>query len=73
MTYLLHHGMICVGSPYSVKALHETKSGGTPYGPSHVTSLNNSIELTPHEYDIASATGQRIAKIINSLEPHESA
>jgi len=48
--------------------LNETKSGGTPYGPSHVSSFNNSIELTPHEYEIAHATGQRIAKIINSLD-----
>ena len=68
LTFLLHHGMICVGSPYSVKAMNETKSGGTPYGPSHVSSFNNSIELTPHEYEIAHATGQRIAKIINSLD-----
>ena len=68
MTFLLHHGMVCVGSPYSVKAMNETKSGGTPYGPSHVSSFNNSIELTPHEYQIAHATGQRVAKLINTLD-----
>ena len=49
LTYMLHHGMIILGSPYSIKELNETKSGGTPYGPSHVESFNNSNKLTPHE------------------------
>ena len=65
MTYMLHQGMILVGSPYSIDALNETQSGGTPYGPSHVASVNNSNELTPHEYQIAYATGVRMAQIIN--------
>ena len=32
LTYMLHHGMIIHGSPYSIKELGKTKSGGTPYG-----------------------------------------
>ena len=67
MTYMLHQGIIVVGSPYSITEVNTTKGGGTPYGPSHVSSFNNSIELTPNEYEIAHATGQRIAKIINTL------
>ena len=47
LTYMLHHGMIVLGSPYSIKQLNDTKSGGTPYGPSHVESFNNSNKLTP--------------------------
>ena len=59
LTYMLHHGMIILGSPYSIQELNETKSGGTPYGPSHVESFNNSNKLTPHEYEIS--------KLINKL------
>ena len=66
-TYMLHHGMIILGSPYSIKELNETKSGGTPYGPSHVESFNNSNKLTPHEYEISKLTGSRIAKFINKF------
>jgi len=67
LTYMLHHGMIILGSPYSIKQLNDTKSGGTPYGPSHVESFNNSNKLTPHEYEIAKLTGSRIAKFINKF------
>ena len=30
LTYMLHHGMIILGSPYSIQEINETKSGGTP-------------------------------------------
>ena len=36
ITFMLHHGMIVAGTPYSIDELNKTKSGGTPYGPSHV-------------------------------------
>ena len=65
ITYMIHHAMIILGTPYSVKELSKTKSGGTPYGPSHVESFNKSINLTPDEYEIAKKTGSRIAKFIN--------
>ena len=32
---LIHHGMLFVGLPYGEPELHSTRSGGTPYGPSH--------------------------------------
>jgi len=65
ITYMIHHAMVILGTPYSVKELSKTKSGGTPYGPSHVESFNESINLTPDEYEIAKKTGSRIAKFIN--------
>ena len=65
LTYMLHQGMIILGTPYSIKELNKTKSGGTPYGPSHVKSFNESNNLTPHEYEIAKNSGSRIAKFIN--------
>tara|TARA_B100001287_G_C22685722_1_gene533468 strand:- start:5977 stop:6576 length:600 start_codon:yes stop_codon:yes gene_type:complete len=67
ITYMIHHGMLILGTPYSVKELSKTKSGGTPYGPSHVESFNESNNLTPDEYEIAKKTGSRIAKLINKL------
>ena len=42
ITFMLHHGMIIQGTPYSFNELNDTKSGGTPYGPSHVESFNSS-------------------------------
>ena len=36
MLPLLHHGMILVGLPYTERALQQTRSGGTPYGATHV-------------------------------------
>src|SRR5216684_3857599 len=37
MLPLLHHGMYLVGLPYTEQALTETRSGGTPYGATHVS------------------------------------
>ena len=67
ITYMLHQGMIIHGSPYSIKELGVTKSGGTPYGPSHVESFNNSNNLSPDEYTIAKKTGERLASLIKLL------
>jgi NAD(P)H dehydrogenase (quinone) len=64
ITFMLHHGMIIQGTPYSFNELNDTKSGGTPYGPSHVESFNSSSELTPHEYQIAKRSGSRLANQI---------
>ena len=66
-TYMLHHGMIIAGAPYSFKELNKTKSGGTPYGATHVENFNSSNDLTRDEYDIAKKSGARIAKLINKI------
>ena len=59
--------MIILGSPYSIDELNKTKSGGSPYGPSHVESFNSSSTLTPDEYQIAFKTGKRMAAVIGKL------
>ena len=64
ITYMLHQGMLIAGTPYSVEELNKTKSGGTPYGPSHVENFNSSNELTKDEYEIARKTGMRLANLI---------
>jgi len=67
ITYMLHHGMIIHGSPYSIKELSSSNAGGTPYGPSHVESFNDSNKLTPDEHTIAMETGTKLAKLIKKL------
>ena len=67
ITFMLHHGMIVAGSPYSIIELHKTKSGGTPYGATHVESFNKSNELTKDEYEIAKKSGVRIADLIKKV------
>lgn len=66
---LLHHGMILAGIPYPGTQLNETRSGGTPYGASHVSGLNDSGP-DENELSIAFAAGQRLAKITARLNPN---
>ena len=67
ITFMLHQGMLIAGTPYSVDELNKTKSGGTPYGPTHVENFNSSNELTKDEYEIARKTGMRLANLISNL------
>ena len=67
ITFMLHHGMIIGGTPYSFTNLNKTKSGGTPYGPSHVENFNSSNELTKDEYEIAKNSGARLAQLIKKI------
>lgn len=62
MLPLLHHGMYLVGLPYTERALNETRSGGTPYGASHVSSGANAA-LTEEEKSLAQALGRRVAAL----------
>jgi len=63
MLPLLHHGMYLVGLPYTERALNETRSGGTPYGASHVGSGAGMAVLTEDEKFLAQALGRRVAAL----------
>jgi NAD(P)H dehydrogenase (quinone) len=63
----LHHGAIIVGVPYSETELFTTKSGGTPYGPSHLAGEKSNLPLTSEEERICHALGKRIATLSNQL------
>lgn len=63
---LIHHGMMIVGVPYSETALLETKTGGTPYGPSHLAVENNN-DITDHEAKICVTLGKRLATMALKL------
>jgi NAD(P)H dehydrogenase (quinone) len=65
MLPLLHHGMLVTGLPYTLQALTDTTSGGSPYGPTHVSGRNS--ELTEHEKTLARALGRRLAVAAQAL------
>lgn len=67
MLPLLHHGMVLVGLPYIERELTITKSGGTPYGASHVAGIQHQQAFTADEIKLAQALGNRVAKIAMQL------
>jgi NAD(P)H dehydrogenase (quinone) len=69
MLPLLHHGMVLVGIPYTEQGLSETRTGGTPYGASHVAAGGPPQELSEHERALASALGSRVAALAQRLAP----
>jgi NAD(P)H dehydrogenase (quinone) len=62
MLPLIHHGMYIVGLPYTEPALTHTRSGGSPYGASHVAGLSPG-KLTDDERLLASLLGKRVAEL----------
>jgi NAD(P)H dehydrogenase (quinone) len=67
MLPLLHHGMYLVGLPYTERALHQTRSGGTPYGASHVAGGQDEPALSEDERTLAQALGRRVAALAVQL------
>lgn len=64
---LLHQGMIIVGLPYTETDLLSTKSGGTPYGPTHVAGNESKNPLTEEEKRLCHALGKRVAEIAETI------
>jgi NAD(P)H dehydrogenase (quinone) len=69
---LLHHGMFIIGLPYSEQGLIKTRSGGTPYGPSHVAGIENQLPLTHEEKQLCVALGRRVAEVARVLDQHRT-
>jgi NAD(P)H dehydrogenase (quinone) len=69
MLPLLHHGMYLVGLPFTEPGLHDTRSGGTPYGASHVAGVSGNGELSEIERQLAQALGLRVATLASRLAP----
>ena len=59
---LLHHGMLYLGVPYSEPALLTTRSGGTPYGASHLAGSDSTLPLSEEEAQLCRALGKRLAQ-----------
>jgi NAD(P)H dehydrogenase (quinone) len=68
MLPLIHQGMLITGIPYSEAALSSTKTGGSPYGASHLATGNNPQELSADEITLCQALGKRVAKIALQLQ-----
>jgi len=67
MLPLLHHGMLILGLPYTNAELNATRSGGTPYGPSHFAGIGDDLPMTEHERTLCIAQGKRLAEVAVKL------
>ncbi len=67
MLPLFHHGMILVGLPYTEGGLLDTRSGGTPYGASHVAGNASDRPADPTETALCVALGRRLARTARRL------
>lgn len=64
---LLHHGCVIAGIPFTEPGLSTTRSGGTPYGASHVAGPDEQPEPTDEEAQLARALGRRVAQLAVKL------
>ena len=67
MLPLLHHGCVIAGIPFTEPLLGSTRSGGTPYGASHVAGAADDPQPTEEEATLARALGRRIATLAAKL------
>ncbi|MGZ3182464.1 MAG: NAD(P)H:quinone oxidoreductase [Telluria sp.] len=68
MIPLLHHGMLVMGLPYTLPELMTTESGGSPYGATHWSGLDNKRPVTEDEKRLAVALGKRLAETVAKLQ-----
>lgn len=68
MLPLLHHGMLVLGLPYTEPGLNRTRSGGTPYGASHLAGVGNDLAVTEDESELCIALGRRLAETALRLQ-----
>jgi NAD(P)H dehydrogenase (quinone) len=69
MLPLLHHGMLVLGLPYREPELSTTRTGGTPYGASHLAGAASDLPLSEEEARLCRALGRRVAKAAARLAP----
>ena len=69
MLPLLHHGCVLVGIPFTEPALSTTRTGGTPYGASHVAGSSDDPQPSQDETTLARALGRRVATLAAKLGP----
>ena len=65
MLPLLHHGMYIVGLPFTAEGLNRTRTGGTPYGASHLRTVQGpeGVRLSEDERELARLLGRRVAEL----------
>jgi NAD(P)H dehydrogenase (quinone) len=67
MLPLLHQGMLIVGTPYTEAGLNATRTGGTPYGPSHFAGTADDQPVSDAERALCVAQGRRLAEVALKL------
>ncbi len=67
MVPLIHHGMLIVGLPFTETRLSSTRTGGSPYGATHVSGPDASPDLSEDEKHLARALGKRVAEVAGKL------
>ena len=67
---LFHHGMMIMGLTNAHAALSNTKTGGTPYGVSHVSGPRHDQQLSQDEKTLCEAQGRRLASVVQQLQAH---
>ena len=72
MLPLLHHGMYIVGLPFTAEAMNSTRTGGTPYGASHVAGTRGDSRLSEDERELAQLLGRRVAELAVSVRRERS-
>lgn len=65
---LFHHGMMIMGLPNANPALSHTKSGGTPYGASHVSGPRHDLTLSQDEKILCEEQGKYLGQIVQKLQ-----
>jgi NAD(P)H dehydrogenase (quinone) len=75
MLPLLHHGMYVVGLPFTSPALNRTRTGGSPYGASHLASHGGHAppRLSDDERELTQLLGRRLAEAAAALKPMRDA
>jgi NAD(P)H dehydrogenase (quinone) len=65
---LLHHGMMLLGLPFTERSINQTRTGGTPYGATHVSGMAAQPgTLSEDEIVLAQALGKRVADVAATL------
>lgn len=68
VTYAMHHGMVIVPLGDTVDEVGATRTGGGPYGPTHLSPTDGSkTELSDDERAIGRAYGERFARLAARL------
>jgi NAD(P)H dehydrogenase (quinone) len=74
MLPLLHHGMYIVGLPFTAEGLNRTRTGGTPYGASHLATAQGpaAARLSDDERELARLLGRRVAELALAVRAQHS-
>ena len=74
MLPLLHHGMYVVGLPFTAAGLNRTRTGGTPYGASHLAGAPapDVVRLSDDERELARLLGRRVAELAVAVRAQRS-